>query len=87
MKKLFIIFLIFALLMGQGQSKDNETTNEQPKEEQKEEQTEKKIKIDPNMVIPAAPVYPRCGADDLKIIPKAIGPENIVPIKKDDNNK
>ena len=83
MKKLFIIFLIFTLLMGQGQSKDNETNNEQPKEEKEE----KKIKIDPNMVIPAAPVYPRCGADDLKITPKVIGPENIIPIKKDDNNK
>ena len=83
MKKLLIIFLIFTLLMGQGQSKDNETNNEQPKEEQEE----KKIKIDPSMVIPAAPVYHRCGADDLKIKPKVIGPENIVPIKNDDNNK
>ena len=83
MKKLFIIFLIITLLMGQGQSKDNETNNEQPKEEQKE----KKIEIDPDMVIPAAPVYHRCGADDLKIIPKVIGPGNIVPIKKNDTNK
>ena len=84
MKKLFIIFLIITLLMGQGESKDNETNTEQPKEEQKE----KKIKIDPNMVVPAAPVYHRCGADDLKIKPKVVGPENIVPIKKeDDNNK
>ena len=69
--------------MGQGQSKDNETNNEQPKEEQEE----KKIKIDPSQVIPAAPVYHRCGVDGLKIAPKTIGPENIAPIKKDDDNK
>jgi hypothetical protein len=69
--------------MGHEESKDNETNKEQSKEEQKE----KKIEIDPNIVIPAAPVYYRCGADDLKITPKAIGPENIAPIKKDDGDK
>ena len=83
MKKIFIIFLIITLLMGQGQSKDNETKNEKPEEEQKE----KKIEIPPDMVIPAAPVYHRCGADDLKIKPIVLGPENIVPINTNDTDK
>ncbi len=68
--------------MGQDQPNDKETKTEQPKEE-------KKIEIDPNLVIPAAPQYRRCGADDLKIKPLVIPHQNIIPNKqekKDNNN-
>ena len=79
MKLRLVLFIIFLLLIGQEQCNDKETNIKQSKEE-------KKIEIDPNVVIPEAPEFPRCGTDDLNIKPIEISTENIVP-KKEEINK
>ena len=79
MKLKLILFIIFLLLICQEQCNDKETNIEQSKEE-------KKIEIDPNVEIPKAPEFHRCGADDLNIKPIEISPENIVPKKEEINN-
>ena len=79
MKLKFISFIIFLLLIVQEECNDKEPNIEQSKEE-------KKIEIDPNVIIPEAHEFPRCGADDLKIKPLVISPENNVPKKEEKNN-
>ena len=78
MKLKFICFIVFLLLIIQEECK------EEPNIEQSKE--EKKIEIDPNVVVPEAPEFPRCGADDLNIKPGVISPEKIGPKKEEKNN-
>ncbi len=47
----------------------------------KEGNKTEKIEIEPDVIIPAAPVLHRCGADDLNIKPIPLSADNIVPMK------
>ena len=61
--------------MDKKQCNDIETNNT------KKENQEKKIEIEPDIIIPPAPVFHRCGADDLNIKPIPVSVDNIVPMK------